>query len=163
MTEQFTHFDESGRPHMVDVTHKEDTDRVATAQAVVEMLGATRELIEGKGMKKGDVIQVAELAGIMAAKRTADLIPLCHPIPITKVTVQCAWLTNSTAELASLGIIATVHTTYRTGVEMEALTACTTAALTVYDMCKSVDRAMTIRDIKVLYKRGGKSGVFQQD
>lgn len=161
---QFTHFDESGAPHMVDVSDKQDTAREATARAYVRMNRTTRDLIEQQAIKKGDVLAIAELAGVMAAKKTADFIPLCHPLPITKVSVTGAWADNSNAldETALLAIDATVKTTYKTGVEMEALTACSVAALTVYDMCKAVDRGMTIEQVGLVHKSGGKSGTFHR-
>jgi cyclic pyranopterin monophosphate synthase len=162
VTTGFTHFDNEGRPTMVDVSEKPDTERVAIARAIVDMQRETRQLIEQGQIHKGDVLQVAQLAGIMGAKKTSDLIPLCHPLPIVKVQIETEWLDSEAAanDCASLAITATVKVKYKTGVEMEALTACTTAALTVYDMCKAVDRAMTIRDIRLLYKSGGKSGTF---
>jgi len=152
-----THFDAGGRAVMVDVSDKPITDRTATAGARVHMQAATLALIAAGGAKKGDVLAVARLAGIMAAKRTADLIPLCHPLPITAVTVDLAADGDE-----AVGITATVKTTGRTGVEMEALTAASIAALTVYDMCKSVDRGMRIEGLRVVEKSGGKSGLFRQ-
>jgi cyclic pyranopterin monophosphate synthase len=162
VTTGFTHFDSDGRPTMVDVSEKPDTERVAIARAIVDMQRETRQRIEQGQIQKGDVLQVAQLAGIMGAKKTSDIIPLCHPLPLVKVQVVTEWLDSEAAEndVASLAITATVKVKYKTGVEMEALTACTTAALTVYDMCKAVDRAMTIRDVRLLYKTGGKSGTF---
>ena len=159
----FTHFNQSGDPQMVSVKGKPETHRVAIAETVVVMQQETKAKIEQRAMKKGDVLAVAELAGIMGAKRTPDLIPLCHPIPITNVTVESRWAEASeqtgTSELI---LTATVSATYRTGVEMEALTAVSTAALTVYDMCKAIDRGMSIGRIRLLYKEGGKSGVFDR-
>lgn len=152
-----THFDGEGRAHMVDVSDKAVTDRIATASAYVKMLPETLEHITKGTAKKGDVLGVARLAGIMGAKRTADLIPLCHPLPITKVAVEL----EADADLPGVRVTATVKTTGQTGVEMEALTAASTAALTVYDMLKAVDRAMEIGDIKVLLKDGGKSGRYE--
>jgi cyclic pyranopterin phosphate synthase len=154
-----THFDASGNAAMVDVTDKAVTDRTATARARITMQPETLALILRGGAKKGDVLGVARLAGIMAAKRTADLIPLCHPLPISSVKVD---LTADTVHNA-VEIAATVRTTGRTGVEMEALTAASVAALTVYDMCKAVDRGMRIDGIRVVEKSGGKSGDFSQD
>ncbi|MBE9635819.1 cyclic pyranopterin monophosphate synthase MoaC [Salipiger mangrovisoli] len=152
-----THFDAKGDAHMVDVSDKPVTSRIATAGAWIRMEQATFDLItEGKA-KKGDVIGVARLAGIMGAKKTSDLIPLCHPLPITKVTVEI----TPDASLPGLQIEATVKTTGQTGVEMEALTAASTAALTVYDMVKAVDRAMEIGGLRVLLKDGGKSGRYE--
>jgi cyclic pyranopterin phosphate synthase len=152
-----THFDGEGRAHMVDVSEKDFTDRIATASAQVKMLPETLAHITEGTAKKGDVLGVARLAGIMGAKRTADLIPLCHPLPITKVAVDL--VPDDT--LPGVRIKATVKTNGQTGVEMEALTAASTAALTVYDMLKAVDRAMEIGDIKVLVKDGGKSGRYE--
>ena len=152
-----THFDAEGRAHMVDVSEKAFTDRIATASAQVKMLPETLAHITEGTAKKGDVLGVARLAGIMGAKRTADLIPLCHPLPITKVAVDL--VPDDT--LPGVRITATVKTNGQTGVEMEALTAASTAALTVYDMLKAVDRAMEIGDIKVLVKDGGKSGRYE--
>lgn len=154
-----THFDARGNAAMVDVTDKPVTDRIATARGRIVMQPETLALILRGDAKKGDVLGVARLAGIMAAKRTADLIPLCHPLPITSVTVE---LTPDTQHNA-VEIAATVRTTGRTGVEMEALTAASVAALTVYDMCKAVDRGMRIEAIRVVEKSGGKSGDFRQD
>jgi cyclic pyranopterin phosphate synthase len=158
MTEKLTHFDAAGHAVMVDVGGKPVTDRSATALAVVAMRPATLRMILDGTARKGDVFGVARLAGIMAAKRTADLIPLCHPLPITAVAVDLAALGDDRVE-----ITATVKTSGRTGVEMEALTAASVAALTVYDMCKAVDRGMTVGAIRVVAKAGGKSGDFHQD
>ena len=154
-----THFDARGNAAMVDVTDKPVTDRIATARGRIVMQPETLALILRGDARKGDVLGVARLAGIMAAKRTAGLIPLCHPLPITSVTVE---LTPDTQHNA-VEIAATVRTTGRTGVEMEALTAASVAALTVYDMCKAVDRGMRIEAIRVVEKSGGKSGDFRQD
>jgi cyclic pyranopterin monophosphate synthase len=158
MSDGFTHFDASGNATMVDVSDKPLTDRTATARAQVIMNPATLAMIEAGTAKKGDVLGVARLAGIMAAKRTSELIPLCHPLPITAVAVD---LTPDRAT-NSVEIAATVRTTGQTGVEMEALTAASVAALTVYDMCKSVDRGMRIESLRVVHKAGGKSGEFTQ-
>jgi cyclic pyranopterin phosphate synthase len=155
----FTHFDAAGHAAMVDVSDKPVTARTATAQVQVAMQPATLAMIQQGSAKKGDVLGVARLAGIMGAKRTSDLIPLCHPLPITSVKVD---LTADTAENA-VAITATVRTTGQTGVEMEALTAASVAALTVYDMCKAVDRSMRIEGLRVTHKAGGKSGEFSQD
>jgi cyclic pyranopterin phosphate synthase len=152
-----THFDREGRAVMVDVSSKEETARVAVAGGSVRMQKATLDLIMAGGVKKGDVLSVARLAGIMGAKRTADLIPLCHPIGLSAVTVD---LTCDPARNA-VDITATCKVAGRTGVEMEALTAVAVAALTVYDMCKAVDRGMTIADIRLLKKSGGKSGTYE--
>jgi cyclic pyranopterin phosphate synthase len=154
----FTHFDAAGNATMVDVSAKPATDRIASARARVIMQPETLAMILGGTAKKGDVLGVARLAGIMGAKRTADLIPLCHPLPITAVSVD---LTADVAENA-VEIVATVRTTGQTGVEMEALTAASVAALTVYDMCKAVDRSMRIDGLRVTHKAGGKSGEFSQ-
>ncbi len=158
MSGGFTHFDAAGRAVMVDVGAKPVTDREATACARVAMRAETLEMIVAGAAKKGDVLGVARLAGIMAAKRTAELIPLCHPLPISAVTVDLA-----PAGATAIDITATVRTTGRTGVEMEALTAASVAALTVYDMCKAVDRGMTIDGLRVIAKSGGKSGDFRQE
>lgn len=153
----FTHFDARGQAAMVDVANKPVTERTATARARVTMLPTTAELIRTGGAKKGDVLGIARIAGIMAAKRTSDLIPLCHPLPLSGMTLDL-----EVAE-AAVEITATVRTSGRTGVEMEALTAASIAALTVYDMCKSVDRGMHIEAIRLTHKAGGKSGEFVQD
>ena len=153
-----THFDAAGNAVMVDVGDKPETQRAATARAEVVMLPATLAMIVAGQAKKGDVLAVAQLAGIMAAKRTADLIPLCHPLPISAVTVDLLAVNATTVEIS-----ATVRTTGRTGVEMEALTAASVAALTVYDMCKAVDRGMRIDGLRVVAKSGGKSGDFRQE
>ena len=158
MSGGLTHFDSRGNAAMVDVTEKAVTDRTATAKARVLMRPETLALIERGEAKKGDVLGVARLAGIMAAKRTADLIPLCHPLPISAVTVDLA----PDPAAGAVEITATVRTTGRTGIEMEALTAASVAALTVYDMCKAVDRGMRIEAIRVVHKSGGKSGDFSQ-
>ncbi len=152
----FTHFDEHGKAVMVDVTDKPASERVAVAQGSVTMQPETHALIRDGGVKKGDVLSVARLAGIMGAKRTPDLIPLCHPLALTSVKVD---LTLS-EERPAVEITATCKLTGKTGVEMEALTAVAVAALTVYDMCKAVDRAMRIEDIRLTHKSGGKSGTF---
>nr|WP_294502469.1 cyclic pyranopterin monophosphate synthase MoaC [uncultured Rhodopila sp.] len=153
----FTHFDNAGNAAMVDVSDKAVTARTATARAHVAMQPETLAMIRAGSAKKGDVLGVARLAGIMAAKRTAELIPLCHPLPITAVTVDLE-ATGDGVEIA-----ATVRTTGQTGVEMEALTAASVAALTIYDMCKAVDRSMRIEALRVTHKDGGKSGAFSQD
>jgi len=153
-----THFDAAGNAVMVDVGCKPVTDRQATARAEVVMLPETLAMIIAGQAKKGDVFAVAQLAGIMAAKRTADLIPLCHPLPLSAVTVDLIAANDTTVE-----ITATVRTSGRTGVEMEALTAASVAALTVYDMCKAVDRGMRIEALRVVAKSGGKSGDFRQE
>ena len=154
-----THFDGKGDAHMVDVSAKAVTDRVATAACHITMAQATFEIAQGGRAKKGDVLSVARLAGIMGAKRTPDLIPLCHPLPIAKVAVEL----TLDAGLPGVQITATVKTTGQTGVEMEALTAASTAALTVYDMLKAVDRAMVIGGLRVTLKDGGKSGRYSAE
>lgn len=156
---EFTHFDDSGNARMVDVSDKEITERTATAAGRVLMQPATLALIRDGGVKKGDVLQVARLAGIMAAKRTADLIPLCHPLALSSVEVDLACNDGENA----VDITATCKLKGRTGVEMEALTAVSVAALTVYDMCKAVDRGMRIEQVRLTHKVGGKSGDFQAD
>jgi cyclic pyranopterin monophosphate synthase len=152
-----THFDAEGRAVMVDVSAKGETARTATARVAVLMRPETLALIRTGNARKGDVLGVARLAGIMGAKRTADLIPLCHPLPITSVAVDL------TPSARGIEIEATVRTTGRTGVEMEALTAASVAALTVYDMCKAFDRGMRIDGLRVVHKAGGKSGDFAQE
>ena len=152
-----THFDGKGDAHMVDVSDKDVTDRIAVASSHIRMKRETFDIISEGRAKKGDVLAVARLAGIMGAKKTADLIPLCHPLPITKVTVD---LTLDDT-LPGVMIEATVKTTGQTGVEMEALTAASIAALTVYDMCKAVDRGMEIGGTRVILKDGGKSGRYE--
>ncbi len=155
-TSPLTHFDATGQAHMVDVTAKPATHRVAVAQGRITMNPATLAIILEGTAKKGDVLGIARIAGIMAAKKTSDLIPLCHPLALTRVAM------NFSPDTASASIIcqATVETVGPTGVEMEALTAVQVALLTIYDMCKAVDRGMTITDIKLLEKHGGKSGSF---
>ncbi len=153
----FTHFDESGAAAMVDVSQKPVTSRSATARGRITMTAETLSMILAKGHKKGDVLGVARLAGIMGAKRTSDLIPLCHPLGLSKVSVD---FTPGEAT-NSIEIEATAKVTGQTGVEMEALTAVSVAALTIYDMCKAVDKAMQISDIRLTRKEGGKSGVFE--
>ncbi len=158
MTE-FTHFDNEGRARMVDVTAKDETVRVATAQGAVRMKPSTLEMIAQGRIAKGDVLAVAQVAGIMAAKRTPDLIPMCHPLAITGVDMHL----ELSPEDSTVEISATVRLAGRTGVEMEALTAVSVAALTVYDMCKAVDREMTIEHVRLVHKAGGKSGEFRRD
>jgi cyclic pyranopterin phosphate synthase len=154
---ELTHFDERGASRMVDTSDKPETLRQARASALIRLAPATVDLIRDRKLAKGDVLEVARLAGIMAAKRTAELIPLCHPLPITAATVDFAFESN-----ALLRIEATVRIFGRTGVEMEALTAVSVAALTVYDMCKGVDRGITIERIRLEEKSGGRSGTFQR-
>jgi cyclic pyranopterin phosphate synthase len=150
-----SHFDSSGASRMVDVGAKPETNRTARASALVRMKPETLALIRDKGLAKGDVLEVARLAGIMGAKRTADLIPLCHPLPLSSVKVDFAFPAPD-----ALRIEATVTVFARTGVEMESLTAVTVAALTVYDMCKAADREMTIEAVRLEEKDGGRSGHF---
>ncbi|WP_299644163.1 cyclic pyranopterin monophosphate synthase MoaC [uncultured Ruegeria sp.] len=152
-----THFDAQGQAHMVDVSDKDVTDRVAVAAGHIKMASETFEIISEGRAKKGDVLGIARLAGIMGAKKTPDLIPLCHPLPVTKVAVEL----TLDPDLPGVLIEATVKTSGQTGVEMEALTAVSTAALTVYDMTKAVDKAMEIGGIRVLLKDGGKSGRYE--
>jgi cyclic pyranopterin phosphate synthase len=154
----FTHFDKEGKAQMVDVSDKAETERTATAKGSVLMQPTTLALIKEGGVKKGDVLSVARLAGIMGAKKTPDLIPLCHPLALTSVQVD---LTLDEARNA-VDITATCKLVGKTGVEMEALTAVSVAALTVYDMCKAVDRGMQIVDIRLTHKSGGKSGTFER-
>jgi len=154
----FTHFDKEGKAQMVDVSDKVETERVATAKGSVIMQPATLALIKDGAVKKGDVLSVARLAGIMGAKKTPDLIPLCHPLALTAVQVD---LTLDEARNA-VDITATCKLVGKTGVEMEALTAVSVAALTVYDMCKAVDKGMQIVDIRLIHKSGGKSGTFER-
>lgn len=152
-----THFDAKGDAHMVDVTDKAVTDRVAMAEGHISMAPQTFDIVSEGRAKKGDVLGVARLAGIMGAKKTPDLIPLCHPLALTKVAVEL----TLDPDLPGVRITATVRTTGQTGVEMEALTAVSTAALTVYDMVKAVDKAMQIGGIRVALKDGGKSGRYE--
>jgi cyclic pyranopterin phosphate synthase len=156
MTQTLTHFDEQGRAAMVDVSEKAPTTRIATARGRITMRPETLALIQAGQVGKGDVLGVARLAGIMAAKRTSDLIPLCHPLMLSKVTVDLAAAPPDAVEIE-----ATVKLTGQTGVEMEALTAVTVAALTVYDMCKAADRGMRIEAVRLVHKSGGKSGTFE--
>jgi cyclic pyranopterin phosphate synthase len=154
---ELTHFDASGQAHMVDVSAKRVTDRIAVAEGWVRMRPETLALVEAGTAKKGDVLGIARLAGIMGAKKTAELIPLCHPLPITKVSVDLV----PDADLPGLRITATVKTTGQTGVEMEALTAVSVAALTVHDMLKAAEKTIEIGGIRVVLKDGGKSGRFE--
>jgi cyclic pyranopterin phosphate synthase len=156
---KLTHLDATGNAHMVDVSDKHVTSRSATAKAQVLMLPETLALILGGTAKKGDVLATARIAGIMAAKKTHELIPLCHPLLITKVSVDFV----ADEKTSSIEVSATVRVEGKTGVEMEALTACSVAALTLYDMCKAVDRGMKITDLRLTEKSGGKSGTFTAD
>ena len=158
-----THFDAHGQAHMVDVAAKLNTHRVAMARGRIEMLPATLALIESGTAKKGDVLGIARIAGIQGAKKTSDLIPLCHPIALTRVAMDFEVVTASAGRTAHVVCSATAETVGPTGVEMEALTAVQVALLTIYDMCKAVDRGMTITDVKLLEKHGGKSGSFMVD
>lgn len=153
---KLTHMDESGRPKMVDITAKPDTHRQAIAKGLVRMQPATLELIKKGRMVKGDVLSAAQLAGIMAAKQTPSLIPLCHPILISDVRIEF----NIDEKESTVEITATTESTGKTGVEMEALTATAVTALTIYDMCKAVDRGMRIENIRLVKKSGGKSGTI---
>jgi cyclic pyranopterin phosphate synthase len=157
VADEMTHFDATGASRMVDVSGKPETERVARASGRVRMNPATAALIRDQAVAKGDVLEVARLAGIMAAKRTGELIPLCHPLPITGTTVDFGWEADDL-----LRIEATVRVIARTGVEMEALTAVAVAALTVYDMCKSADRTMVIESIRLEEKSGGRTGQFRR-
>lgn len=154
---RLTHFDAAGKAVMVDVSAKAETERVAVAKGEVTMQPATLKLVQDGTAAKGDVLGTARLAGIMAAKRTAELIPLCHPLPVTSVAVDL----ECDAKRNAVTITATVKTTGKTGVEMEALTAVAVAALTVYDMVKAVDRGMTIQAVRLTHKSGGKSGTYE--
>jgi len=157
---ELTHFDAQGQAHMVDVAAKASTHRIGVAQGCIQMLPATLAIIESGTAKKGDVLGVARIAGIQAAKKTSDLIPLCHPLALTRVAIE---FEASPANGVSPDLVicrATVETVGPTGVEMEALTAVQVALLTIYDMCKAVDRGMTITDVKLLEKHGGTSGSF---
>jgi len=155
-TSPLTHFDSQGQAHMVDVSAKSATHRVAVAQGRISMSPATLAIILEGTVKKGDVLGVARIAGIMAAKKTSELIPLCHPLALTRVAIDF----SPNPANASISCQATVETVGPTGVEMEALTAVQIALLTIYDMCKAADRGMTITDVKLLEKHGGKSGSF---
>ena len=161
-----THFDAHGQAHMVDVAAKSNTHRIAVARGRIEMLPATLELITQGNAKKGDVLGIARIAGIQGAKKTSELIPLCHPIALTRVALEFEVVPPSVASdtsgasSAQVVCTATAETVGPTGVEMEALTAVQVALLTIYDMCKAVDRGMTINDVKLLQKHGGKSGSF---
>jgi cyclic pyranopterin phosphate synthase len=157
---ELSHVDESGQARMVDVGAKDDTERVAIARARVCMRPATLALIRANAAKKGDVLTVAQVAGIQAAKRTHELIPLCHPLLLTHISLELE--PGELGDEAWVDLTATVRTTGKTGVEMEALTAASIAALTVYDMCKAVDRGMTITGVRLAHKKGGKSGEWNR-
>jgi cyclic pyranopterin monophosphate synthase len=155
--DKLTHFDHQGQAHMVDVGDKANTRRIAIASGHISMLASTLSLIQSGNTKKGDVLGIARIAAIQASKKTADLIPLCHPIGLSKVAVDF----NINEKANSISCTVTTETTGQTGVEMEALSAVSVGLLTIYDMCKAVDRGMTISDIKLLEKQGGKSGHWQ--
>ena len=156
VTMELTHFNSEGRARMVDVSEKTSTARIAKAQAVVRLNGETYEKVRSGGMKKGDVLAVAQVAGIMAAKRTSDLIPMCHPLMLSKCAVDFELFPEENAIEATC----TVKVSGKTGVEMEALTGTSVALLTIYDMCKAIDKTMTITDVHLVRKEGGKSGLF---
>ncbi|MFM1908060.1 MAG: hypothetical protein RLZZ591_1737 [Pseudomonadota bacterium] len=155
-----THFDAQGQAHMVDVAAKASTHRIAVASGRIDMLPSTLALIETGTAKKGDVLGIARIAGIMAAKKTSELIPLCHPLALTRVALQLETCNDESEGALGVSCTATVETNGQTGVEMEALTAVQVALLTIYDMCKAVDRGMTINHVRLLEKHGGKSGSF---
>jgi cyclic pyranopterin phosphate synthase len=155
---KLSHFDDEGASRMVDVGDKEITDRTARASGSVRMAAQTLTLLQSQQLPKGNVVEIARVAGIMAAKRTSELIPLCHPIPLNSVAVDIRF-----ADARTVAIEATVKTRSRTGVEMEALTAVSVAALTIYDMCKSVDKTITLDAIRLEEKRGGRSGHYLRD
>jgi len=157
---QLTHFDAQGQAHMVDVAAKASTHRKATAGGRIEMLPSTLATIEAGTARKGDVLGIARVAGIMAAKKTSELIPLCHPLALTRVAIDFEALAQDATRASSIYCTVTVETVGPTGVEMEALTALQVALLTIYDMCKAVDRGMTITACQLLEKHGGKSGSF---
>lgn len=161
MKEELTHIDKSGKAKMVDISDKPDTNRVAIAEGKVFMKKETLEKIESLGIVKGDVISVAKVAGIMSAKRTYELIPLCHNILLNKVDIDFESFTEG--DQVGIRIVAEVSCVGKTGAEMEALTAVSVSALTIYDMCKAIDRGMRITDIRLLEKRGGKSGTWRSD
>ncbi|MER3484236.1 MAG: cyclic pyranopterin monophosphate synthase MoaC [Meiothermus sp.] len=158
MSNKLTHF-EDGKPRMVDVSGKEATHRSATAEATVDLTSEAVEALKEGGVGKGDPLSVAQLAGIMAAKKTGELIPLCHPLPISSAEVQLSFHPDE----AKVHVQATVKTKAETGVEMEALTACAVAALTIYDMLKAASKGLEITDLRLLYKSGGKSGEWRRD
>ena len=159
MQNHLTHFDHNGAAHMVDITEKPTSNRTAIATCQVNLLPSTLEIIENGKCEKGDVLGVARLAGIMGAKKTSELIPLCHPLPLSKVSISFVIQSDPTQILLE----ATVKTSSKTGVEMEALTAVTISALTIYDMLKSVDKNIIISETKLIFKDGGKSGQYQRE
>lgn len=156
---ELTHFNAAGEAHMVDISKKADTDRTAVTEGFIEMDSATLKRVIDGDNKKGDVLGIARIAGIMASKKTAELIPLCHPLPITHVDIKLQPDTKNNR----INCLTTVSTSGKTGVEMEALNATQVALLTIYDMCKAVDRGMTIQGVRLLEKKGGKSGHWQRD
>lgn len=156
MTGKLTHFDDQGAAHMVDVSEKDITARIAVAEGLIKMEPETLKMITDGTAKKGDVLGVARLAGIMGAKKTSDLIPLCHPLPLSKVAIEL----ETDANASCVRVVATCKTSGQTGVEMEALTAVSVACLTIYDMVKAVDKSMEISGIRLLLKDGGKSGTY---
>jgi len=158
MSERFTHFDQDGQAHMVDVGDKAVSERIAVASGSIRMQASTLAMILDGGHKKGDVLGVARIAGIMGAKRTADLVPLCHPLPLTRVAIEF----KPDPPLQAIHCIATAKTRGQTGVEMEALCAVQIALLTIYDMCKAVDRGMVIESVRLEEKAGGKSGHWRR-
>lgn len=159
MTKDLSHFDDAGRPRMVDISDKETTERRAVAQGRVAFSPKAYATIRDRGSKKGDIRNIAELAGVMGAKRTADLIPLCHPLPLSSVELKV----EPDDETSAFVVTAQVKTSGKTGVEMEALTAAATACLTIYDMAKAIDKAIVIENIMLLEKSGGQSGVFRRE
>ena len=160
MTSSLTHFDAQGQAHMVDVGSKPATHRIAVATGRIEMKPATLALIQSGSARKGDVLGVARIAGIMATKKTSELIPLCHPLPLTRVAIDFTAASAQYPRVTGIVCSATVETMGSTGVEMEALTAVQVALLTIYDMCKAADRSMSMHDVRVVEKHGGKSGSY---
>ena len=158
MTDDFSHIDKNGKAKMVDVTEKKVTDRKAIASGQIKMKAKTLDLIKEGEIKKGAVLETARIAGIMGVKKTSELIPMCHPLFISGIDIEFEFINNNT-----INIKAVVKNSGKTGVEMEALTGVSTAALTIYDMCKAVDKSMIISDIKLLYKAGGKSGKYKRE
>ena len=156
---ELTHFNAAGEAHMVDISEKADTERTAVTEGFIEMEPSTLQRVIHGDNKKGDVLGIARIAGIMASKKTAELVPLCHPLPITHVDIKLI----PNAEKNQIHCLSTVSTSGKTGVEMEALNATQVALLTIYDMCKAVDRGMTIQGVRLLEKKGGKSGHWQRE
>ncbi len=159
---KLTHFNKKGLPKMVDVSDKDVTTRVAIARGSIKMATATMARIKKGGLKKGDVLSVADVAGVMGAKRTSEIIPMCHPLPLSGVDIEFSFDKKPARGRATLNVTATTKCVSQTGVEMEALTAVATALLTVYDMCKAIDRAMTITNVELIEKKGGKSGTWKR-